>query len=520
MDTLYTALAHAPALPPAPVTAYLCRIGFTDSIRVWSMLQQINRRVAGLAPPLQALPGTVFQAITLSYDPERAFNNLFRLLTETDDASAGAMLRMLIHQPDSRDALLAICAGSQPLSAILIQDPSFLLELFADDAWRSLRNRDRLQNTLLRHLGEAPSFEEGLARLRTYKKREYLRIALCDLMKQAETRDVLLRLSDVADLCLQSAYEICARHLEERHGQPQLEGGRPSGFAIVGMGKLGGQELNFNSDIDLLYVYDSTEGRTSLSGLSTYEYYPKLARMVTDFISRITEDGLVFRVDLRLRPEGRAGDIANSVDGYRWHYESHGQIWERQALIKARPAAGSPAAGHQFLKAVQGYVFHPEHDPLILHDINHMREKIAHALLERGSGAHHVKLGPGGIREIEFIVQGFQLVYAGQQGWPWERSTLRALACIAARGYLTENETADLRDAYLFLRDLENRIQMAAGRQTHEIPDDLHAQAVLARMMGFREETDERTAAALLSRYHAHTFRVRSIYERVFHSAM
>ena len=519
MDTLYTALTHSLPSPPAEIASFLRRVGFTDSDRFWSMLQTCNRRITGFVTDFRS-PDRLVEAMAASSDPERAFGNLYTLLLETNDTTAALIADLVAHHQEEAHALLMVCSSSQSLCSTLIQNPDFLNELFTGSSWKTLHSRDQLSDRLNSCVPKAISFEEALPLLRDYKKQEYLRIALADLTKQADTPTVLLRLSDVADLCLQRALDVCANHLERQHGKPLLDTSRESGFAVIGMGKLGGRELNFDSDIDLLFVYDSTDGRTSQSALSTYEYYPKLARMVTDLISRITDRGMVFRVDLRLRPEGRAGDIANSVDGYRWHYETSGQPWQRQALLKARPVAGSEQVGQQFLDAIWSYVFQPEPDPIILEDINRMREKIAHALVARGTGHNHVKLGPGGIREIEFIAQGFQLVHGGQKKWPWERSTLPALTWIADQGYLSSSEATDLKEAYLFYRDLENRIQMTAGRQAHEIPDDKQAQATLARMMGITAETRAEAATLLLSHYHAHTRRVQSIYDRVFHSTM
>ena len=520
MDPLFSTLtSSSPATPDAAVAARLRQYGFSDPVSAWAMIHQLGQAASRLSPSTTLLPD-VLNVVIASYDPERALKNIYTLLTQSDDNAAASIFHILEHSPQETEALVSVFAGSQPLSMIIIQDPAFLISLLSDDTWRTLRSREQMTDSLKTMTAQTASFEEMLTCLRTFKKQEYLRIAICDLLKQADTPEVLLRLSDVADLCLQHAFEVCTRVLEERHGRPILSDGRPSKFAIIGMGKLGGQELNFSSDIDLLYVYDSTNGATTDNRLSTYEYYPKLARIITDVISRITPDGLVFRVDLRLRPEGRAGDIANAVDGYQRHYASRGQSWERQALIKARVVAGDRTVGQRFLDTITPFVFHQESDPLILDDINRMREKIAHALIERRSGEHHVKLGPGGIREIEFIIQGFQLIYGGAQSWPWERSTLRTLSWIATHGYLTEGEAANLHDAYIFLRDLENRIQMAAGHQTHEIPADEHEQAVLARMMGIRGESDCETADLLLSCYRTHTGRVRRIYERVFHSAI
>lgn len=516
MTSLFTDLETLPEVPPESVAAHLQQQGFDNPARTWSMVRQLDQRAASATHPVSAL----LDAAIDSYDPERAFNNLYALYPRAGGEQATELLDLISRPSAARSALTAICAGSQPLSNTLIQKADFLADVFLNGSWQNLKSREQLHRELTEHLADISSPEEAMGHLRTFKKQEYLRIAVCDLMKMADTPSILKRLSDVADLCLQGAFELCAQHLERRHGKPMLTETQPSGFAVIGMGKLGGGELNFSSDIDLMYVYDSTAGHTDVTGLSTYEYYPKLARLITDMISRITGDGLVFRVDLRLRPEGRAGDIANALEGYRWHYESQGQIWERQALLKARACAGSPDVGRQFTETVRPHVFHHEFDPLILDDIHHMREKIARALLERGSGDHHVKLGTGGIREIEFIVQGFQLVYGGMQDWPWERSTLKALAWIADHGYLTDSEAADLSEAYLFLRNLENRIQMATDHQTHEIPKDTRSQAVLARMMGQSADTEEAVAGLLLSWYGKHTAAVRAVYERVFHSAM
>ena len=510
---------------PAPnaVTGHLRSFGFGDPADAWRLLGQVERRLAPLAIPGNPFPALV-EAARFSLQPDRALIGLQTLFARCGDDHVPALLDLLAVPSESRDALLTILSCSPYLSTVLFRDVRFLLDTFAGDAWRTLQDADELDAELAGMLRGVSSPDEAMKPLRTFKKRTYLRIAVCDLMKQSGTPAVLERLTDVADLCLRAAHDVCGMKLEARHGRPMLEGSKPSGFAVIGMGKLGGRDLNFSSDIDLLYVYDATDGRTEKDGTSTYEYYPKLARAITDLISRLTPDGQVFRVDLRLRPEGRAGDIANSIDGYRWHYEIQGQAWQRQALLKARCSAGSREVGGRFLDTIQPFVFYPALDqPLILEDINHMRERIAKALVERGSGDYHVKLGKGGIREIEFIAQGFQLVYGGVQGWPWERGTRRMLAALAEKGYLSDEEASDLDEAYLFLRDLENRIQMISGHQTHEIPRDRDAQAVLAGMMGLSGVSLEAREAApdrMLEAYGNHTARVHQIYDRVFHSAM
>jgi len=508
---------------PDTVSDQLGLLGFENPADAWHLMGQID---AHLTP--KGAPGTLFPALVeaagASLQPDRALINLHALFTRSGSEQVPVLLEIVAEPSASRDALLTILSCSPFLSTVLVQDRDFLVDTFGGDAWRTLQSAAELEQELAGALQHVSSPDEAMKPLRTFKKQAYLRIAVCDLMKQTETPAILERLTDVADICLQAAHDVCGMKLEERHGRPMLEGSQPSGFAVIGMGKLGGRDLNFSSDIDLLYVYDATNGRTGKDGLSTYEYYPKLARAITDLISRLTPDGQVFRVDLRLRPEGRAGDIANSIEGYRWHYEIQGQAWQRQALLKARYSAGSRVVGNRFTDTIQPFVFYPALDqPLILEDINHMRERIAKALIERGSGDYHVKLGKGGIREIEFIAQGFQLVYGGVQKWPWERGTRNMLASLAEKGYLSDGEASDLDEAYLFLRDLENRIQMTSGHQTHEIPKERGAQAVLAGMMGLSGTTlGERRAGPdrMLDAYGKHTARVHQVYERVFHSAM
>ncbi|MEE2710781.1 MAG: hypothetical protein VYA69_14435, partial [Gemmatimonadota bacterium] len=456
MKPLLNSMATQPQIRPDPeILSQLQKAGFREPNSAGMMLYEIGQHASDLASDRKPLP-SLLEAIVDSFDPNRALNNIYTLLMQENETIAASLLRLFARHPDETNALVGICASSQPLSMAIIQDPEHVLSLFSDARWKSFSSVEVLFKRLSAMIDGTATFEGGLIALRTFKRQEYLHIAMCDLMKLADTSDILRRLSDVADVCLQGACDLSVRELVDRHGEPLLPDGQPSRFAVIGMGKLGGQELNFSSDIDILYVYDSPKGKTSRSGLSTYEYYTKLARMVTDAIGRITPEGIVFRVDLRLRPDGRTGDIASAVDGYRRHYYTRGQIWERQALIKARPVAGSHAVGQQLLDAIEPFVFHPESDPLILEDINRSREKIAHTLLEKGSGEHHVKLGPGGIREIEFITQGFQLIHTGAGCWPWERSTLPALSWIASQGYLADHEVACLHDAYLFLRDLEN----------------------------------------------------------------
>ena len=295
------------------------------------------------------------------------------------------------------------------------------------------------------------------------------------------------------------------------------------------MGKLGGQELNFSSDIDLMYVYASERGKTTgireasgrLTGqIELHEYYTRLSQKLTRLIGERTADGVVFRVDLRLRPEGKTGDICASLRTYELYYESWGQTWERQALLKARPVAGSRQLGEAFLATITPFIFRKYLDFDAIQEIRGMKERIDNRLgISAPKGAHHVKLGAGGIREVEFVIQAFQLLYAGQDQWLREPNSLRALHRLSERGHITFDEYAKLTKAYTFLRELENRIQMTYGLQSHTIPSDEPARAALARKMGLEGDTPDELASALLSAYEHHTARVRAVYDKFFYTA-
>lgn len=254
--------------------------------------------------------------------------------------------------------------------------------------------------------------------------------------------------------------------------EPEAGEGDEAEFSVLGMGKFGGNELNFSSDIDLIFFYTSSYGTTSgvegkeNSRIDLHNYFIKLAEMVKRAISQVTEDGFVFRVDLDLRPNGRHGEIACSVAAAEAYYESWGQNWERSAMMKARPVAGSIELGENILKTLEPFIFRRYHDYGMVEDLKQMKQKIDSSLTKQHESEINIKLGRGGIREIEFFIQALQLVYAGKNPRVRERSSLKALALLHDEGYLSEKEVGFLRQAYVFLRTVEHRIQVVQERQT------------------------------------------------------
>jgi glutamate-ammonia-ligase adenylyltransferase len=293
--------------------------------------------------------------------------------------------------------------------------------------------------------------------------------------------------------------------LSRENGAPEAE------FVVLGMGKLGGRELNFSSDVDLIYVASTFEGETPGPRRIPYErYFTRLAEGITRAMSAVTGDGFAFRVDLRLRPEGGTGGLVVPLRQAELYYEGWGQTWERAALIKARPVAGSRALGEAFLRMVEPFVFRRYLDFTAIEEIRALKRRIDAEVRRGGESSSNVKLGVGGIREIEFFVQALQLIHGGRAPAVRERGTLPALEALAACGLVTEPEARTLADAYVFLRTVEHRIQVVAERQTHVVPAGADEGTRLARGLGFPQ------AAALRARLKQVTGRVSAIYRTLF----
>jgi glutamate-ammonia-ligase adenylyltransferase len=332
----------------------------------------------------------------------------------------------------------------------------------------------------------------------------------------------MVELSNLADAVIQCVYEVCLRGLVAKHGTPrQHDAGsasRDANFTIMALGKLGGQELNYSSDIDLMYIYSGEEGQTdatdaSQTGASNIEFFTKLAQAITRELSALTEEGYFYRVDLRLRPEGSAGPVASSLSACTNYYGSWGETFERLALIKVRPVGGSAELGEEFCRTFNSFVYRKFLDFAALDEIQEIKGRIEAKLSSKRSHEQHVKLGAGGIREIEFFVQALQLIYGGRQPELQERGTIQALAKLAALGYLQRAEHQTLAEAYLFLRDLEHKLQMVYHLQTHELPIEPEELYRCARRMGFKAKTEAATVDRFLRTLNQHRASVR----RSFH---
>ena len=364
---------------------------------------------------------------------------------------------------------------------------------------KTARDTRAYRRLLAQQLGDAPDLEAVRRGLRVFARREKLRVGARELCPHAGSDvDVTSReLSDLADVCIQGALTEALAWADERLGVPSVGHGdmqrERCPFVVIGMGKLGGRELNPGSDVDLMLFYGSDEGTVVKDGIATeltlHEYFTKVAQRLTATLDDVTEDGIVFRVDLRLRPEGSRGPLVNSLPAAERYYETWGRTWERAALSRARPSAGDLAFGKELLEALSPFVWRRGVDPKIARD---MAALVAQARAEASAAGvdpeRDLKIGKGGIREAEFFVQSLQLIWGGRDPKIRSTGTLEALRRLRARGLVTDLEAREMADAYVALRRLEHRVQFATGLQTHTLPPRGELLGVIARSLGFRDE--------------------------------
>ncbi len=417
---------------------------------------------------------------------------------------------------------LALAAWSPLLATTMAQNPDYLAWLARERALPRVRSAEELGESLARFAFTNTQLNSQVL-LARFRRRELLRTYLHDIRRTRTLVETTEELSNLADSVLHYALGLAQQELENLYGVPQHTNARGrlavSGFAIVALGKLGSRELNYASDIDLLFLY-SDDGVTSGIGergpITNREYFSKLAERVARIVGQPVGEGAAYRVDLRLRPHGRDGALSSSLAESLRYYRETAQAWELQALIRSRASAGSAALFANFMDGVRARVYRT--DETIESALRHVRlakQKIdRHHRVE--TGGYNVKLGRGGIREIEFIAQALQLAYGGRDVWLHAPHTLISLGRLADRALITERERTTLSDAYTFLRTLEHRVQMEHGLQTHSVPEDRERRALVARRMNFSGQHSLRDFDNALDEY---TMNVRAAYRRVFGTA-
>jgi glutamate-ammonia-ligase adenylyltransferase len=413
---------------------------------------------------------------------------------------------------------LALAAWSPLLATTLEQNPDYFSWLLRERADVRVRSREQLKESLARFALTHSTLTPQVLFAR-FRRRELLRIYLHDIRRAHALVETTEELSNLADAILDYALSLARQDLDNRYGAPlRDERGRiaTAEFCIVALGKLGSCELNYASDIDLLFIYSdegTTAGSSEQGKLSNREYFVKLSETVSKLVGHPSGEGAAYRVDLRLRPHGREGALACSLEEAVKYYRIAAQAWERQALIRSRSAAGSNSLFAKFAAAVEPEIYRSDVSVSdALASVRLAKQKIDRSVAARNAG-FNVKLQRGGIREIEFIAQALQLAHGAADEWLRVTHTLISLGRLADRNLILQAERSQLSDAYMFLRTLEHRLQMEQGLQTHTVPQTEPQLTLVARRMGFSGATAVEDFASALT---FHTTNVREAYDRVF----
>lgn len=426
-----------------------------------------------------------------------------------------AEVKRLVRNEALLSDILTLAAFSPLLSTTILQNPDYIFWLNRQRISSKVRAKEEILESLARFALVNTDVETNIL-LARFRRRELLRIYLRDIRGLGTIVEITEEISNLADAILEYALRLARQELDNRYGNPfeidEKRRNKPAQFCVVALGKLGSKELNYSSDIDLLFIY-SNDGKTSGQGtrgaVTNREYFVKLAEFISKLVGGQAGEGAAYRVDLRLRPNGRVGTLAISLSEAVAYYRKSAQSWERQVLIRSRSSAGDEKTFQSFFEKVKTTVFSTnETVENALKNVRLSKEKINS---EKISDVNfNVKLGRGGIREIEFIAQALQLAYAGEDEWLRAAHTLISLSRLADRKLISESELTELFEAYEFLRRLEHRLQMENGLQTHLVPKEAERRFLIARRMNFTHTTEFDTSVNF------HTSNVSRIFERIF----
>jgi [glutamine synthetase] adenylyltransferase / [glutamine synthetase]-adenylyl-L-tyrosine phosphorylase len=450
-------------------------------------------------------------------DPDTSVRCLERLRRQHPD-----YFDKIADSPSALRSIASIFSQSRFLSESVLENPEHIWQVATSQRLYRVLRADEYEARLVEFLGDNQHGVPAAEDLARFRRRQLLRIVVRDVLGIGSLSDITEELSNLADAILHLTYRRIREALVARHGEPRLLNGGICGFSVIALGKLGGVELNYSSDIDLMFVYQGTGETSGPSPISSAEFYKKVANQYTALLSSYTSEGQCYRVDLRLRPDGTLGEICSSLEGACNYYRQRARDWEKQMLIKARVCAGEREPGTTLLEFVDPLIYQSSLDFRAVEAVSETRQRISEKLAMRRGNATgaDVKLAPGGIRDIEFLVQCLQRLHGGREPWVRHGGTLLALFRLRDKGLLSGAEYARLASAYQFLRHLEHRLQIEDDRQTHTLPSDEDELDLLARRMPSVSPSAEAllNAEALRNRLGEHQAAVKEIYERVIHA--
>ena len=449
-------------------------------------------------------------------DPDMALNNLDRYVAAARNPIALGTL--FERDPSTMPTLLQIFSNSQHFSDTLVTDPESF-DLLREHRGQAV-TRQAMVDDIVAEVDALDHDPAVLRALRRFKRRQTLRIAYGDIIRDQPLKTVTRQISFLADAILEAALRAAWRKIEQKRGTPMGPDGQPARFVVLGMGKLGGRELNYSSDIDLILLRDGDGTTNGERPSGNDEFFSQLAREMVRLMTEVTELGGVYRVDLRLRPDGKRGPIVPTVQSAWEYYDNRGRTWERQAYIKAWPVAGDLELGHRFLDRLSNWIYRRYLGQADISGIKALKRRIEKRTYDIGADARDVKTGHGGIRDIEFVIQFLQLLNGADLPELRTTNTLEAIEQLENVGCLSSLESSLLSGHYVFLRKIEHRLQIMFDLQTHMMPDKPDEMRKLALRMGYTESPLSRPALDVFEAdYRGKTVLNRRILDHLLHDA-
>ena len=510
-----------PELPPPEAERMLGDAGFTQPAQAARLITRLADKPWG---PLGRSPSAVearlaprlLRELANSPDPDAALHHYSELSLRVGPYRG--LWQMLEENPPTLRLLLSLFGTSDFLARLFISHPELLDKLLLSGRALPLLSPGELDRELTHRLASLdPDDEEGqLNELRRVRNEQVLRVGLHDIAGELELEEVWAQLSALAQAILARIYPLCLASAARRYGLPRLPDGRQAGMSILALGKLGGRELTYASDLDLVFVHSGggpTDGRRQVGA---DEFFARVAQRVISALTSTMEAGQLYEVDTRLRPSGNQGTLVSSLQSFQTYHQEAAQVWERQVLLKARPVAGDEELGQELDAWVKGWVHGGEHEQAdIPQEVRRLRGRLEQ---EKGGGRpgfFNLKLGAGGLLDVEFVVQYLQLRDGASLPGVRLTSTLGALSALCQEGSIQRNQAQRLERGYRFLRRLEARLRVVRDRSAEHLPDNAAGLEVMARRLTYRG-TDALTAGEqLLADYERHTSEIREIFIRV-----
>ena len=456
------------------IAQFLELFGFQDPFIADQCLQQMVE-LAGNPFLLSNIADQLLEALAESADPDAAIKGMVTFFETLPNLSQ--FIQVAMENPAILEVAAAVTGGSEYLTLILLRNPRYIYWLMEKGNLQTTRDAEYFRTEASRTLEISNDRKSCLEALQRFQRREILRIGTQDLLHTLPMPEIASQVSFLADAVLEAVLEFTAMEYD----------GLPSGFVVLGMGKLGGKELNFSSDVDLIFLYENDESKRQVL---------RFSRAYRKALTESAPEGHFYRVDLRLRPMGSGGDMATSLKAADNFYRHWADTTDRLAMIKARPVAGDLELGTRFLASLQGFIYKKYQDFAAVEEIRIIKQRTNRKLKKLDQIHSDIKLGLGGIREIEFFVQSFQLLYGGINPEIRSGNTLETLDRLVDHGLIDNGDYQLLKESYLFLRDLEHKLQLVSYLQTQSLPEENSELLFCARRMGYRAGKREKPARA------------------------